>query len=160
MTRGRAPLTDKEEKILIQAQLMGLSTASMVKIGNRLRALEKDRRDKAEIDEYTQGFTWNKLMDPVQPHRQIGWSVTTPEGHVCEFTHRKRVTSRSWYQRTFNYRVKISKPGTRFKVREVKKAEINVHDDWRARLCPENNKELYAMVRWARNVKRYMEAVK
>jgi hypothetical protein len=51
MARGRAALTDKEERILIQAQLMGLSTASMVKIGNRLKALEQEREAMNHIND-------------------------------------------------------------------------------------------------------------
>lgn len=43
------------------SQLMGLTPSSMVKIGNRLKALEKESRDIADINEATAGFSWESL---------------------------------------------------------------------------------------------------
>jgi hypothetical protein len=144
MPRDRAALTDKEEKILVQAQLMGLSTSSMVKIGNRLKAIEKDREDKNRIDQDCHGYTWTKISN--------GWSLITPEGYTCEFTDQKQGKS-SWYDRTFSYKIKVHKPGTRYKPKFFKEKSLRVSDDWRAKLCPANSKQVYAMVRFCHNLK-------
>ena len=144
MARGRAALTNKEEKILIQAQLMGLSTASMIKIGNRLRALEQERDAIAQIDQDCQGYSWAPIKD--------GWVITTPDRYVVEFTN-QRAGKSSWYQKNWAFDVKVSKPGTRFKVREFKKKEVSVSDDWKARLCPAGSKIVYAMVRFCNGLK-------
>jgi hypothetical protein len=144
MARGRVALTDKEEKILLQAQLMGLSTSSMVKIGNRLRALEKEREDKALIDQTCQGFSWVKTP--------TGWIVITPDNYHCEFTDEKRGKS-TWYERVYTYKLKVYKPGTRFKPKFFKERSIRVSDDWRAKLCPAGSKNLYGMIRFCSNIK-------
>lgn len=144
MARGRAALTDKEEKILLQAQLMGLSTSSMIKIGNRLRALEKERDDKAMIDQACQGYTWVETKD--------GWIIVTPENYNCEFTDQKRGKS-TWYERVYTYNIKVYKPGTRFKPKTFKAKSIRISDDWRAKLCPAGNKHVYGMVRFCHNLK-------
>lgn len=144
MARGRVALTDKEEKILLQAQLMGLSTSSMIKIGNRLRALEKEREDKALIDQTCQGFTWVKC--------ETGWVIVTPDNYHCEFTDEKRGKS-TWYDRVFTYKVKVYKPGTRFKPKFLKDCSVRISDDWRAKLCPEGSKNLYGMIRFCSNIK-------
>ena len=159
MAHGRVPLTDKEEKILVQAQLMGLSTASMVKIGNRLRAIEKERRDKAEIENAIHGYSWEEVFSPDNAEKRTGWIIKTPSGHECHFDNRRRGKN-TWYNRSFEYDVTISKPGTRFKTRALKKVEICTHDDWRARLCPASNKEVYAMIHWARQLDYHLERSK
>ena len=140
MARGRAPLTDKEEKILIQAQLMGLSTASMVKIGNRLRALEQEREAIANIENTVAGYTWEDLTSG-------NWKITTPEGHLVEATKTARGKS-SWNHYGWNYNIKVSKPGTRFKERSYKEQSMYMEYDWKKRLMPGNSKELYALIRW------------
>ena len=149
MARGRSKLTDKEEKILVQAQLMGLSTASMVRIGNRLRAIDKERIEKAAVDDYTSGFSWAPMLDEAKNNKQIGWAVTAPSGHIFEFTERCWAKP-TYYERRFSYTVTIRKPGTRFKMRVYSDVITSIHNDWLARLCPEGSKELYAMIRWAR----------
>jgi len=144
MARGRAALTEKEERILIQAQLMGLSTASMVKIGNRLRALEQERDEIARIDETCQGFTWaeNQTSDRL--------SVTTSDGMVIEAVRGSRGKSH-WNRFTWNYTIKVTKPGTRFKPRTYKNKELSCDYDWKKRLMPSKSKELYSLIRWVKN---------
>lgn len=144
MSRGRAALTDKEEKILIQSQLMGLTPSSMVKIGNRLKAIEKEREDKAHIDQTCQGYTWVK--------NQAGWTIITPENYHCEFTDEKKGKS-TWYDRVFSYKVKVHKPGTRFKPRFFKEKSIRISDDWKAKLCPAGSKTVYGMIRFCHNLR-------
>jgi hypothetical protein len=153
MARGRAALTDKEERILVQAQLMGLSTASMVKIGNRLRALEKEREEIQRIDETCQGFTW----DGAQTSEKF--QVTTPEGYVVEATRSKRGSSR-WDHYSWSYDIRVTKPGTRYKPRVFKNKELRCDYDWKKRLMPAKSKELYSLIRWVKNSMPYDTAFK
>lgn len=67
---------------------MGLSTASMVKIGNRLRALEKEREEIDRINETVQGFVFSETQDVEK------LQVTDPDGHVIEATRGKKGNSR------------------------------------------------------------------
>lgn len=139
MPRERAKLTDKQERILVQAQLMGLTPRDMQQIGNRLVALKKEAEDKAEISESISGYSWTKDKDH--------WVITTPEGYVVKFIKGKTGRS-SYYHHSWDYHVTIDKPGTAFKTRRIQKNSINIRQDWRSRLCPENSKELYAMIKW------------
>lgn len=144
MARGRAALTEKEERILVQAQLMGLSTASMVKIGNRLRALEKEREEISRIDENCQGFTWddNQTSEKFQ--------VTSPDGYLVEATRGKRGNSR-WDHYSWSYDIRVTKPGTRYKARVFKNKKLRCDYDWKKRLMPAKSKELYSLILWVKN---------
>ena len=146
MARGRAKLTEKQERILVQAQLMGLTPRDMQQISNRLIALQNESEERVTVGEAIQGYSWTK-------DAKKQWSVTTPDGYVCEFTkgtkHRTGYWDRSW-----DYNVKVTKPGTAFKTRYLQKKQISVRDEWVAKLCPENSKELYGIIRWAHNLKR------
>lgn len=144
MPRSRVALTDKEERILIQAQLMGLSTTSMVKIGNRLKALEKERDDIAAINDATQGYTWPDKLIPEK------LSVTTPDGYLVQAERGTRSTSR-WDSFSWEYTITVTKPGTRFKPRVYKKKTLHCSYEWKKRLMPCSSKELYSLIRWCRN---------
>lgn len=144
MARGRAKLTEKQERILIQAQLMGLTPRDMQQISNRLIALQREADEIKKIGETTQGYSWIKTDKGT-------WNVTTPDGYLCEFS-KGSSGKRSYWERTKDYSVKITKPGTAFKARQLKKG-IGVRDEWIAKLCPENSKELYALISWAHGLK-------
>lgn len=144
MARERVALTDKEEKILIQAQLMGLTTSSMVKIGNRLKALERERELKADIDHVVSKFTY------VQKEGKPGWEITDEEGRVWHFTNRLRSHRHgSWTSHVeITYDITVEKPGTRFQVRSETRQVLHMPDEWGpAKFMPEKSKELYAMMR-------------
>jgi len=141
MARGRAALTEKEERILIQAQLMGLSTASMVKIGNRLKALEQEREAMDHINKMCQGYKW----DDVQTLEKL--KVTSPDGLEVEAVRGPRGQSR-WGHYSWNYDITVTKPGTRFKARVYKSKELQCDYDWKKRLMPAKSKELYSLIRW------------
>lgn len=148
MARERAKLTDKEEKILVQAQLMGLTTSSMVKIGNRLKALEHEREVKAEIDNVTSQYLYK------EKEGKLGWEITTPDGHVWHFTNRhSKNRNVGWnYKKTITYNICLEKPGTRFQPRVSTNHELYISDDWGpAKFMPEKSKELYAMMRGITN---------
>ena len=144
MARGRAKLSDKQERILVQAQLMGLSAHDMQQIGNRLVALKKEADEIQRIGETTQGYTWTKT-------EKNTWNVKTPDGYLCEFSKGSR-GKRSYWERNMDYEIKVTKPGTAFKPRQMKKT-IGIRDEWVARLCPEKSKELYALISWANSLK-------
>ena len=150
MARGRAKLTEKQERILIQAQLMGLTPRDMQQISNRLIALQKEADEIKKIGENVQGFSWSKTPEGT-------WNVTTPEGHLCEFSKGKRNSRRSYWERNLDYSIKVTKPGTAFKPRNFTKA-IGIRDEWVARLCPAGSKELYALICWAQGLKWELKA--
>ena len=144
MPRGRAALTEKEERILVQAQLMGLSTASMVKIGNRLRALEQERDEIARIDSDIQGFKFAESQNLEQ------LIVETQDGLYVEAIRGKKGNSR-WNTFSWDYTIRVSKPGTRYKTRVFKNRELRCDYDWKKRLMPAKSKELYSLIRWVKN---------
>ncbi len=145
MARTRAKLSDKQERILVQAQLMGLTARDMQQIGNRLIALQKEAEEIKRIGENTQGFSWTKTDKGT-------WNITTPEGYLCEFSKGKRNNRRNYWERNLDYHVKVTKPGTAFKARSFTKG-IGIRDEWIARLCPANSKELYALICWSQGIK-------
>ena len=150
MARSRAKLSDKQERILVQAQLMGLTPHDMQQISNRLIALKKEAEEIKKIGETTQGFRWVKTDNGT-------WNVTTPDGHLCEFSKGKRGARRSYWEKQLDYTIKVTKPGTAFKPRNFTKT-IGVRDEWVARLCPEGSKELYALINWTSGLKWELKA--
>lgn len=141
MARGRAALTEKEERILIQAQLMGLSTASMVKIGNRLKALEQERDTIQQINETAQGYSWAESVSSEK------LKVTTPEGLEVEAVRGQKGRSH-WGHYSWTYTITVTKPGTRFKPRVYKNKSLQCDYDWKKRLMPAKSKELYSLILW------------
>lgn len=141
MPRGRAALTEKEERILIQAQLMGLSTASMVKIGNRLKALEQEREAIDQINETTQGYSWDESSTIEK------LKITTPEGLEVLAVRGQKGKSH-WGHYSWAYTITVTKPGTRFKPRVFKDRSLQCEYDWKKRLMPNKSKELYSLIRW------------
>ncbi len=137
MPRERAKLSDKQERILVQAQLMGLTAHDMQQIGNRLVALKKEAEIKQEISETIEGYFWIK---DTKGH----WNITSPDGYVCKFM--KGKTGRnSYWDSSWDYTVSIAKPGTAFKTRLHQKKSVHFRQH-PAKLCPENSKELYSMI--------------
>lgn len=150
MPRGRAALTEKEERILIQAQLMGLSTSSMVKIGNRLKALEQERETIDRINETIQGYKWSGEIS-----KEI-IKVSTPDGLEVEAVRGPKGKSH-WQHFSWEYTITVTKPGTRFKPRVFKNRSLHCDYDWKKRLMPANSKELYSLIRWCRNSMKWEE---
>jgi hypothetical protein len=140
MARERAKLTDKQERILVQAQLMGLTPRDMTQISNRLVAIQKEAADKLEIQSVIEGYSWVK-------NDKNSWTITTPEGYVCKFG--KSSSGKGYYWETVrDYPITVIKPGTAFKARVLQKKQVSFKDNWRAKFCPENSKELYGMIKW------------
>lgn len=140
MSRTRAKLSDKQERILVQCQLMGLTPRDMQQISNRLIALQKEAKLKSEISQTIEGYSWIK-------NDKNSWTITTPEGYVCKFGRALKNNSFRW-DNSKDYPLSITKPGTVFKTRVIQKNSVSLNHDWRAKFCPENSKELLGMIRW------------
>ena len=142
MAKERAPLTDKEERILVQAQLMGLSTQSMVKIGNRLKALEEEKRDLDYIATIIDGYTWDATKAPDL------LKVTTKSGYVITAVHTNKKMS-NWSSISWGYNITIEKPGTRFKTVSVP-GDLFFDRGWKKKHMPAQNKHIFSLIRWSK----------
>jgi hypothetical protein len=143
MPRGRKQLTDKQERILVQCQLMGLTTADLVTISNRLKALDREREFKARVSEATHGFTWTSK-------NKREFTLTDVAGHVYEVKILSDYSRSSWNQQCHDFaNVTVSKPGTRFKNRSVSAHPLRGYweDDEIVSACPDGNKFLFRMMR-------------
>jgi hypothetical protein len=143
MPRGRRPLTDKQERILVQCQLMGLTTADLVTVSNRLKALDRENQFRARVAEASHGFTWT-----VKNKREF--TLTDQAGHVYEVKCYSDYSNHNWNYRGSDYaKITVSKPGTRFKTRTV--ADHKLANPWNdieiASACPEGSKYLYRVMR-------------
>jgi hypothetical protein len=143
MARQRAKLTEKQERILVQCQLMGMTTADMVKISNRLRALDAEREFSVKVNEVTANKTWTKISTG-------HYCVTDSKGlqYDCLLTRNNRdrwsATSESWT-------VKVTHPGTRMKERVYKDQPSYSDYDETARICPDGDKKLYRLLKMINN---------
>ncbi len=144
MPRGRAKLTEKQERILIQAQLMGLTPQDMQRISNRLIALQKEADEIRNITEVTQGYIWDDVI------RNDYFKITTPDGYVVE-ARRGKKGGTQWNRYSWDYDITVTKPGTRFKTRRYKNKSLTCEYDWTKRLMPAQSKELYSLIRWCEN---------
>lgn len=141
MARERAKLTDKQERILVQCQLMGLTTRDMTQISNRLVALERESRQRQEISEATQGMTWDKI--------DKGWRVIDSQGRVyeCRKVKANKRHQSYWDRTVYAWDVEISGKDKRYKVKNLKEVAVSIDYQITAKLCPSNSKELYALLR-------------
>jgi hypothetical protein len=149
MARGRAKLTDKQEKILLQAQLMGLEAHDMTRIANRLVALKKEQEETERVNKDIDGYRWEKVIDDTSKDNKVWWKIFHPDGYVIEATNIK-AKDRGWYADSYNVDFRITKPGTRYNTRVKKDQRVSVDRDWTKRLMPEQDKILYSIVRWCK----------
>ena len=142
MPRGRAKLSDKEERILVQAQLMGLNTDSMIRIGNRLRALDREKEFRRKVSEVSSGFSWT-----IRSNREF--AIADSEGKIYDVVITRDYSHRDWNHSATDYaKITISKPGTRFKPRTIDSHKVgNPFNDEIVSACPEKNKFLYRVLR-------------
>ena len=146
MARERAKLTDKQERILVQCQLMGLTTRDMTQISNRLVALEREREFKSDIAEATADKTWTKM--------DKGWRIVDSQGRVYECRKAKpgkRSQQSYWDRQVFAWDVAISGKDKRFKAKTLSDIAVHIDHGITARICPENSKELYALLKGIKN---------
>lgn len=142
MARVRAKLTEKQERILIQCQLMGLTTADMVKISNRLRALDAEREFSAKVNEAVQGKTWIKKG-------RNHYEITDQKGLVYECVMKKEYRDR--WTPSEKWTITINHPGTRMKERIHKDQTVHISGDECARICPDGDKRLYRVLKAIQN---------
>jgi len=145
MARERAKLTDKQERILVQCQLMGLTTRDMTQISNRLVALEREREFKAAIAEATADKTWTKV--------DKGWTIIDSSGRTYECRKAKpgKRHQSYWDRQVFAWDVAISGPDKRYKAKTLQDVTVHIDHGITARICPENSKELYALLKGIKN---------
>ena len=148
MARDRAKLTDKQERILVQCQLMGLTTADMVKISNRLRALDAEREYREEI------------ADIVASHKveaiPKGWRIISDTGIVYSCTKKRARSNSDWYNRGPNWVWDIDifpKKGSKKPPRTVANHKVWINDTLTTRSCPEGDKQLFGLFRSIKNKK-------
>jgi hypothetical protein len=144
VARTRASLTDKQEKILIQCQLMGMTTADMVKISNRLRALDAEREFRVKVDEVSQGKSWIKKS-------RNEYVITDEKGreYKCVMSHK----SRDYWNASEKWEVHVNHPGTRMKEKFFKEQTFYASTDEQARICPDGDKRLYRLLKAISNGK-------
>jgi len=140
MARGRAQLPEKLERIMVQATLTGLTTADMIKIANRMRALDEERRQRADIDETIAGYTWTAIKS--------GWRIVGTEGHVFDCIRSVKRRREQWRGLETVWTITVTKPGTRYKTREIKDRSLRIGHDWKKHMMPETSKDLYALIRF------------
>ena len=139
MPRERAKLTEKQERVLVQCQLMGLTPKDMQQISNRLIALEKEAQYKSTIADAMNGMSWTKTNK--------GWTIVSADGKTYECIKvSKSRHSRSWYENRYVWNIDISKPGTRFKAKTVKDVATRVDYGITAKICPDGSKDLFALL--------------
>lgn len=137
MPRERAKLSEKQERILVQCQLMGLTPSDMQQISNRLIALQKEREYKDEVAEAVNGLTWTATKK--------GWLITDQQGKRFECV-KKVKPNRNYFDRRYSWDVTIDKPGTRYKAKTIRDVGFYKNPYIPAKLCPENNKDLFALL--------------
>jgi hypothetical protein len=145
-TVRRKPLSDKEERVLAYAQLMGVEVASMSRIANRMRAqaLEQEnaRTVAAVVDDYT--WTVSHGRNRYDAHREVYEIVSKSTGWQwhCQGTGRG---ASSWFNVGWEFEVTWTAPdGTVGKEMPVP----NQPRDLQLRLLPERDRALYGMLRW------------
>jgi hypothetical protein len=141
MARERAKLTDKQERILVQCQLMGLTPRDMTQISNRLVALEREREFLTEIADASANKTWTKI--------DKGWRIVDSRGRTYECQKAKpgKRHQSYWDRQIFAWDVAISGKDKRYKVKNLADITVHIDNGITARICPENSKELYALLK-------------
>lgn len=161
-TAKRKPLTDKEERVLAYAQLMGVEVASMARIANRMRAQALEQENAQTAARVIAGYEWT-VVSVGQPKLrsvyEIRDTVTGWSWH-CRGTGRG---SSSWYHSGAQYEVTWTAPSG--------ESHTETHDvsqvrDMPLRLLPERDRALYSMIRdingrdWDFELKRYRRQAK
>jgi hypothetical protein len=137
MARGRDQLSEKLERIMVQSQLMGLTTGDMIKIANRMRALDAERDFKTKVNEITAGMSWTK----VGPKE---YDVTDAKGLKYSFRPAKKKKGQGWYNEYWD--IVVTHPGTRMKPKEYPSQTLSVDYNEKVRLCPDKDKLLYRIL--------------
>jgi hypothetical protein len=141
MPRTRAKLTDKQERIIVQCQLMGLTTADMTQISNRLRVLEKERDFKAEVDAAIQGMSWEIKI----PKKH--YVITDTRGRVYNCILNKK-THRYWDKAArVDWDIDVKHMSSaRFKNKTFNNVYVGSSHDEVVSVCPNKDKYLWRLI--------------
>jgi hypothetical protein len=135
MPKTRAKLSEKQERILVQCQLMGLTTYDMVQISNRLIALDKERSFKERVAEVVVDKTWEKKD---RGHYIIKYKNFSYECYLIGNN-----------SQGFNYGVeawKIKINRKRGKTKNLDRVAVHPYDNEKTSLCPDNDKRLFRLL--------------
>ena len=145
MARGRAQLSEKLERIMVQSQLMGLTTSDMIKIANRMRALDAERVFKEEVERVSEGMSFEK--------KAYGhYVITDKRGRVYDMKRRLERHKDHWWSNEV-WDVEVTNPGTRFKARQFKGVKTFENQNEVARACPNGEKKLFRLMQLIYNGK-------
>ena len=141
-TVRRKPLTDKEERVLAYAQLMGVEVSSMSRIANRMRAQAQEQENARTVAAVVGDYEWTVVSSehPRQVY-EISNKSTGWRWH-CQATGRG---ASSWLNSSWQFIVTWTAPdGT------VGKSDPSPSQprDLQLRLLPERDRALYGMIRW------------
>lgn len=134
MTRTRTPLTEKQERILVQCQLMGLTTRDMTQISNRLVALERERNFIKDVE-----MVMQNIQDYKTDKSKNVYEIVDKIGNV--YTCRKAQKS-TYYSEVFDVKVHrvdgLIKNHKNQTIYPDSTGEVAKH-------CPEKNKRLFRL---------------
>ena len=141
----RKPLTDKEERVLAYAQLMGVEVSSMSRIANRMRAQVLEQENARTVAQVVGDYAWTVIH---REHPQQVYEIlnkSTGWRWHCQGTGRG---SSSWFNTGWQFDVTWTAPdGTVGKEMPVPSQPR----DLPLRLLPESDRALYGLLRWIRN---------
>ena len=145
----RKPLSDKEERVLAYAQLMGVEVSSMSRIANRMRAQALEQENARTVARVVDDYTLTVIHDRhvVDAHREVYEIVSKSAGWQwhCQGTGRG---ASSWLNVGWEFEVTWTAPdGTVGKEMPVPSQPR----DLQLRLLPERDRALYGLIRWIRN---------
>jgi hypothetical protein len=143
-TAKRKPLSDKEERVLAYAQLMGVEVASMSRIANRMRAQAQEQENARAVARVVDDYTWTVIHNnhPQQVYeilnKSTGW-----RWH-CQGTGRG---SSSWFNTGWQFEVTWTAPNGLVGKETPVPSQPR---DLPLRLLPESDRALYGLLRWIR----------
>jgi hypothetical protein len=141
-TARRKPLTDKEERVLAYAQLMGVEVSSMSRIANRMRAQAQEQQNARTVAAVVGDYDWTVIHG--EHPRQVYEILNKSTGWHwhCQGTGRG---SSSWYNVGWEFEVTWTAPnGTVGKEMPVPSQPR----DLQLRLLPERDRALFGLLRW------------
>lgn len=142
----RVKLSDKEERILVQAQLMGVDASSLARIANQIKRDERNKKIESEIANVVAGYSWTEKSNKNK------MTLTTPDGFVLEANLSPKHGAYYW---SSTYDITVTKPKTRYKKRIIQDVKFYPNEDWLVRMMPNRSKELLCLILWA-DAKRHL----
>ena len=142
----RKPLSDKEERVLAYAQLMGVEVSSMSRIANRMRAQALEQENARTVARVVDDYTWTVIHDRHRCEVYEIVSKSTGWQWHCQATGRG---ASSWFNVGWEFEVTWTAPDAT--VGTGMTPVPSQPRDLQLRLLPERDRALYGMIRWIRN---------